>query len=102
MAVAAEGVGDAQGVCGAVHAGSLAVPHAKHAIDLRAGVEVELLRAGQEGDRQILVQPRLEFDVVRLEQRGAAPKLLVQPAERRAAIPRYQSAGAQPGGRGRA
>ncbi len=73
VAMAAEGVGDPQRVGGAVDAGSLAVPHTEHAIDVGAGVEVELLGAGQHGDGQVFVQARLESDVVGVQQGGAAP-----------------------------
>ena len=82
MLVAAERVGDPQGIGGAVHAGPLAIPHAEYAIDSGAWIEVELLRARQHGDREVLVQARLEVHAGRFEQLGAAPKLLVQPAQR--------------------
>ena len=51
-------VGVLEHVAAAVHARSLAVPHAEHAIDLRVGVQVDLLRAPDRGRGEILVQTR--------------------------------------------
>ncbi len=98
VAVAAEGVGDPQRVGRAVHAGSLAVPHGEHAVLPRAGEVVQLLRAGQHGDGQVLVQAGLEVHAGRIQQPGAAPQLLVQAAERGAAVAGHQAAGVQAGG----
>src|SRR6185312_4004582 len=76
----------AEDVAAAVDAGTLAVPDADHAIVVRAGREVELLRAPDRGGRQVLVHAGLEFDVVLLEMFSRGEKLLVIAAERRAAI----------------
>ena len=93
----ADGVGAAEGVAAAVHAGAFAVPHAEHAIDALAGEGVDLLAAPHHRGREVLVQSRLEADVCRSEQLLPAPQLLVDPAERRAAIARDQPCRSKPG-----
>ena len=87
-----------QRVAGAIDAGAFAVPHAEHAIDALAGEGVDLLRAIQHGRGEVLVDARLEADVLRGQQRLAVPDLPVQPAQRRTAIAGDQAAGVQPGG----
>ena len=52
-------------VAPAVDARALAVPHAEHAVVPGAGIEMDLLGAPQGGRGQVLVDARLEFDVVR-------------------------------------
>ncbi len=94
----ADEIAAVQRVAGAVDAGAFAVPHAEHAIDALAGEGVELLRAVQHGGGEVFVDAGLEADVVRVEQRLAAPEFPVQPAQRRAAIARHQRAGVQAGG----
>ena len=76
----------AKDVSAAIHAGPLAVPDAEHAVVLRPREEVELLRAPERGCGEILVQPRLEADVVCLQMFFRAPQRLVIAAERRAAV----------------
>ncbi|OPZ02233.1 MAG: hypothetical protein BWZ09_02581 [Alphaproteobacteria bacterium ADurb.BinA305] len=94
----AGGVGVAEDVAGPVHAGSLAVPDGEHAIDLGVGVEAELLRAPHRGRGEVLVEPGLEADVHRLEEALRLPELLVDAAERRAAVAGDEAGGVQAGG----
>ncbi|MNS82482.1 hypothetical protein D3C72_1162280 [compost metagenome] len=65
-----------------VHARPLAVPHAEHAVALRARKQVELLRAPDRGGRQVFVHAGLENDVAGLEMALGFPQRLVQPAQR--------------------
>ena len=71
---------------GTIDAGPLAVPDAEHAIDLGAREHADLLAAPHRGRRQILVEARLEFDVVLLQEGFRAPQRVVVHSERRAAI----------------
>ncbi len=79
-------VGVAEHVAGAVHPRSLAVPEAEHAIEFAFAPKLRLLGAPERGGGQILVEAGLELDVVGLEQLVGAAELLVEPAQRRAAI----------------
>ena len=54
-------------------------------------------RAVQHGRGEVLVDPRLEADVVRRHQLLLHPQLPVQPTQRRAAIAGHQCGGVQPG-----
>ena len=94
----ADEIAAVQRVAGAIDARALAVPHAEHAIDALAGKGVELLRAVQHGGGEVLVDARLEADVLLGQHRLAVPELPIQPAQRRAAIAGDQAAGVQPGG----
>ena len=55
------------GVATAVYAGAFAVPDAKDAIIFTAGPQVDLLRAPNGGQGQILVQTWLELDMAAFE-----------------------------------
>ena len=70
----------------AVDARALAVPDAEHAVVLALAAQLGLLRAPQRGGGEVLVEAGLEHDVVRREHAARALELLVEPAERRAAI----------------
>ena len=82
----AGGVGVAQHVAGAVDARPFAVPDAEHAVVLAFAAHLGLLRAPQRGRGKVLVEAGLEHDVVRLEDAFGALELVVEPAQRRAAI----------------
>ncbi len=69
-------------VAGAVDARPLAVPDAEDAVVAPLAAKLRLLRAPDRGRRQVLVQPWLEDDIVRLEQFAGAPELQIEPAER--------------------
>ncbi|CUJ49355.1 Uncharacterised protein [Achromobacter xylosoxidans] len=92
----AGGVGVLEHVAAAVHARPLAVPHAEHAVVLGAREQVDLLRAPHRGGRQVLVDARLELDVVRLQVLGRLPHVLVDPAQRRAPVARHEPGRVQP------
>src|SRR5262249_60204898 len=79
-------IGVAQDVARAVNARALAVPHAEHAIEPALAAQLGLLRAPQRGGGEILVDGGLEQDVVLPAQRLGALELVVEAAERRAAI----------------
>ena len=79
-------VGVAEDVAGAVDAGALAVPHAENAIELALATQLGLLRAPQRGGGDVLVDAGLEADVVFVERALGADELLVEGAERRAAV----------------
>jgi hypothetical protein len=57
-----------------------------------------LLRAPDRGRGEVLVDAGLEVDVMLVEERPASPQLLVEPAERRAAVAGDVAGGVQPGG----
>ena len=82
-------------VSGAVDAGRLAVPHAEDAIVQRAGKQVRLLAAPDGGGAQILIDRFLEHDIAGLEQLARPFGLLVQSAQRRAAIAGDETRGVQ-------
>ncbi len=87
VAGGAGGVGLLQHVARAVDAGRLAVPHAEDAVVVDAlAVKADLLRAPDGGGAELLVHPGLEVDVEGIEPRGVAFELLVDAAQRRAAI----------------
>ena len=79
-------IGVAEDVAGAVDARPLAVPDAEHAVVLALAAQLGLLRAPQRGGGEVLVDARAGTDVARGEMRRRALELVVEPAERRAAI----------------
>ena len=79
-------IGVAENVAGAVDARALAIPDAEHAVVLALAAELRLLRAPERGRRQVLVDAGLEDHIVGDQNLGGAHELLVEPAERRAAI----------------
>ncbi len=82
-----------QRVAAAIHARPLAVPDAKHAIHRGAGKAANVLRAPHGGGGQVLVDAGLEAYVRGPQQRLDAPQLHIQPAQRRAAVPRDKAPG---------
>ena len=66
-------IGVAEGVAGAIDPRPLAVPHAEHAVVAALAVQPGLLRAPQRGRGEVLVDARLEHDVVLLEEAPARP-----------------------------
>ena len=79
-------IGVTEGVAGAIDPRPLAVPHAEHAVVAALAVQPGLLRAPERGRGQVLVDPGLEHDVMLLEEAPRGRELLVEAAERRAAI----------------
>ena len=75
-----------QHVAGAVHPRPLAVPEAEHPVVCALAVESGLLRAPAGGGRDVLVDAGLEHHVVPVEMGLRALHLLVEPAQRRAAV----------------
>ncbi len=69
-------------VAAAVDARALAIPHRKYAVDRGAGVQRHLLRAPDRSRREVLVQPRLEFDLRTLEEFRRFPQREVEPTQR--------------------
>ena len=67
-----------QRVAAAVDPRPLAVPHGKHAVIFGAGKQVQLLAAPHRRRRQLLVDRRLEFEVVALDKAAGAPQRLVE------------------------
>ena len=84
-------------VAAAIDAGSLAVPHREHAIDLGAGIEIELLRAPDRRRGQVFVQTGLKFNVVALEKFRGFPQREIEGAKRRTAIPGHEAGRVQTG-----
>src|SRR5690606_24351348 len=77
--------------------GPFAVPQPEHAVVARAGEEARLLRAPDRRRRELLVQPRLEADIGRIEILLRPPQLTVEPAERRPAVAGDEAGGRQAG-----
>ncbi len=95
-------VGVAEHVAGAVDARALAVPETEHAIELAFAAQFRLLRAPKCGGGDVLVDAGLELDVVLVEGALGADELLVERAERRAAIAGDIAGGVEAGAAGRA
>ena len=89
-------VGVTDGVAAAVDAGALAVPDADDAVVLRGAEHAELLRAPDGGGGEVLVDARLEVNVVTGEEGPRLPQRAVVGAEGRAAIAGDEHAGLQP------
>ena len=79
-------IGVAEDVAGAIDARALAVPHAEHAIELAFAAQFGLLAAPQRSGGEFLVDAWLELDVGGGDLAAGAHELLVEAAERRAAI----------------
>jgi len=82
----------------AIDAGTLAVPDGEDAIDGRAWVDIDLLAAPDRGRCQILVDAGLEMNTMLFQVAPRLPQRVVVDAQRRAAIPRDESAGIESGG----
>ncbi len=98
MGRGAGGVGVLEHIDRAVDARALAVPHREHAVALRTGEQVDLLRAPDRGGRQVFVQPGLEHHVAARQMGLGLPQRLVEPAQRRAAVTGHIAGGIEPGG----
>ena len=94
-------IGVAEDVAGAVDARALAVPHAEHAVELALAAQFGLLRAPERGGGEVLVDAGLELDVGGGELARRAHELLVEAAERRAAIAGDVARGVEAGARSR-
>ena len=92
----AGGVGVADGVAAAIDAGPLAVPDADDAVILRGAEHAELLRAPNGGGGEVLVDARLETNVVTGEEIPRLPQCAVVGAEGGAAIAGNENARLQP------
>ena len=79
----------AEDVAGAVEAGTLAVPHAEHAVVLALAPQLRLLRAPQRGRGEVLVEAGHELDVVGLQDALGAQHRRLEAGDRRAAIARH-------------
>ncbi len=84
-----------QRVAGAVHAGTLAVPHGKHAIDIAVSAHAGLLRAHDRRGGHVFVDARQEGDLVGVQRLLRLPHGHVHAAQRRSAVPRYEAGGVQ-------
>src|SRR5690606_32072482 len=69
-----------------------------HAVVLRGAVESDGLGAPDRGRREILVDPAAEHDVVALQELLRRPELLVDAAQRRAAVAGDEAGGVEAGG----
>ena len=85
-----------EGIARPVHAGSLAVPHAEHAVVLRAREEPHHLAAEHRGGAEVLVEPRREHHVVGFEQLALTLQRLVEAAQGRPAVARDEGGGTEP------
>src|SRR3546814_10740380 len=77
---------------------ALGVPQGEHAVVIRITEQVELLAAPDGGGGEILVHAGLEADVVLFEEAPRVGHLLVDAAERRAAVAGDEGGGVQAGG----
>ncbi len=82
----AGGIGVLEHVAAAVHARALAVPHAEHAIVLRAREQPGLLRAPDHRRAQVLVEAGGELHARAFQVLARAPQLQVEAAQRAAAV----------------
>ena len=98
MAGRAGEVGMLEHVAAAIDARPLAVPHGEDAVAPRTGQQVQLLRAPDRGGRQVLVDARLEADVLRSQERRRLVQCGVEPAQRRTAVARHITGRVQAGG----
>ena len=80
-----------------VHPRSLSVPDREDAVVLPAGKDLGVLRAPHRGGREVLVEARVEADVVLLEKGPRLDEGVVEAAEGRAAVPRDVPGGVEAG-----
>ena len=78
----------AEHITGAIDAGAFAVPHAKHAIEFAFTAQFGLLGSPQCRCRKLFVDARLKLDVGCNKPACGADELLIETAERRAAVAR--------------
>ena len=81
----------------AIHARPLAVPEREHTLHGGFRVERHHLRAPHRRGGQLLIQAGGEADVVGVQVLFGAPHFLIDPAQRRAAIPRNKATGVEAG-----
>src|SRR6516225_8412847 len=79
-------IGVTESIARTIDARAFAVPHAEHAIIFALAAQLGLLRARQRGRGEVLIRCRMEDDVVLRKPVTRAHELLVERAERRAAI----------------
>ncbi len=94
----AVGVAVLERVAGAVDARPLAVPHREDALGGPLGVGLDTLSAEHRRRRELLVDRRQELDAGAIEALGGLPRLLVDHAERRAAVAADESPRRDAGG----
>ncbi len=82
----AVGVAVLERVAGAVDAGALAVPHREDAFGGSLGIRLDALRAEHSRRGELFVDRGQELDAGRVEPLRGLPRLLVDHAERRAAV----------------
>jgi hypothetical protein len=90
-------IGVAQHVAGPVDPRALAVPDPKNPIELALTAQLGLLRAPQGGRGEVLVEARLEYDVVGFEHALGALELVVEAAQRRATVSGHVTRGVEAG-----
>ena len=90
-------IGVLEHVRAAVDPRPLAIPDAKHTIELLGlGVQIQLLRAPQRGGRQLLIHPGLKHDVLRFQMFFGGPQRLVIAAQGRATVAADKACRVQP------
>src|SRR3546814_10321959 len=94
----AQHVGVSKDIARAVDAIPLAIPDAKHPIDLGRAERAVHLRAPERCSCQVLVEAGLEDHIMGVEERLRLPELLVVGAQRRAAIAGDKSGRVEIGG----
>ncbi|MGF6480660.1 hypothetical protein QFZ91_002823 [Paraburkholderia sp. JPY419] len=87
-----------QRIARAVDARALAVPHREYAIDGTLGIGFDALRAEHGGAAEFFVDRGQKADIARGEQFFRLPQLLIDHAERRAAIAADEAGGVQAAG----
>ena len=88
-------IGMAEDVARAVDARALAVPHPEYAVVFAFAAQLRLLRAPERGGSKVFIDAGLEADMRGVEEFLRALELLVEAAERRAAIAGDQPRGVQ-------
>src|SRR5665213_1155755 len=91
-------IGVAEYVARTIDARTFAVPKPEHAIEFALAAQLGLLRAPERGGGEFLVEAGLELDVGGAERARGADELLVETAERRAAITGEIAGGVDTGG----
>src|SRR6185437_3902051 len=91
-------IGVAEHIARTVDTRPFAVPKAEHAIEFALAAQLGLLGAPERGGGEFFVEAGLELDVGGGELAAGAHKLLVEAAERRAAIAGKKTRGVEAGG----
>src|SRR6056297_499931 len=97
VAGGAEGIGMLDDVHAAVNARPLAIPHAEDAIVFCALEKRGLLTAPDSSGGEILVDARLEQDIVPFEIGGRFPHGLIHATQRRSPVSRDKAGGVESG-----